>query len=481
MKKDEVGNTYQRKTLDKTISFRDYLSIGIGSMIGIGWVVVAGDWLTRGGPLGAILGFIIGGFLLVTVGKCYAELTSAMPVAGGELAFSYKAFGRGVSFLTGWLIALDYTIVCPFETVALGWLFETILPSAKTPQLYVVGGYPVGLSSILPGVIVGFIVIFLNYQGVKNSAIFQRISLYILLVCVVIFVTVAIVKGSVSNMTPFFAGKGSVFGSIYSIIAVLAIVHYFLAGFDIIPQAAEEAGKKVNPRDLGKAIIISILAGVVFYVAIIMAISFSMPWQEAVKLEMPTAEVFRAAFEYDWAAKLVLIAALMGLITSLNGTFIAATRLIFSAGRGGLMPRWFEGVNEKRRTPKNAILFVGMIALIGPFVGRSLLIPVVNVGALAFISAVWISCLSAVKLRKTDPMMNRPYRVKNVSTLYAGVIISGILILLLVVPGSPGQLKWPSEYLFFAVWIFLGYLGYLWRKSKKDLTEEERGYQILGN
>jgi len=469
-----------RKSLDKAFTFKDYLSLGIGSMIGIGWVVVAGDWLKRGGPLGAILAFILGGLLLISVGKCYAELTSALPVAGGELAFSYKAFGTGASFLTGWLIALDYTIVCPFETVAAGWLFEHIFPGMKTKALYAIYGYHVSLSTIIPGVLIGFIIIVLNYRGVRNSATFQRFSLYFLFVCVLIFVFLALTKGNYQNLFPLFAGKKTFFSGITSIMAVLAIVHYFLAGFDIIPQAAEEAGKKVNPRDLGKAIVISIMVGVVFYVAIILAISVSMPWKTAVNLEMPTSAVFQAALGYTWAAKLVLIAAFLGLITSLNATFIAATRIIFSAGRGGLLPKWFDGVNKQYRTPKNAIFFVGLLSLIGPFVGRSLLLPLVNVGALAFISAVWMSCLSAIRLRKKAPHLKRPYKVRTI-VLYLGAVVASVLILLLVVPGSPGQLKWPSEYIIFASWIILGYLGYRSRRKKYDINEEERSYQILGN
>jgi len=91
----------ERKSLARVMTFKNYVGLGVGSIIGVGWVVVAGDWLVRGGPLGAILGFIIGGLLLIFVGLCYAELTPAIPVAGGEVAFSFKAFGVGPSFLTG--------------------------------------------------------------------------------------------------------------------------------------------------------------------------------------------------------------------------------------------------------------------------------------------------------------------------------------------------------------------------------------------
>ncbi len=85
----------ERKSLEKAMSLKDYISLGLGTIVGIGWIIFAGIWLTRGGPLGAMLAFIIGGLLLISVGKAFAELAPAIPVSGGGLAYSYKAFGTG--------------------------------------------------------------------------------------------------------------------------------------------------------------------------------------------------------------------------------------------------------------------------------------------------------------------------------------------------------------------------------------------------
>jgi len=470
----------QRKTLERSIRFRDYVGLGLGCIIGVGWVIVAGDWLNRGGPLGAILAFIIGGLLLIAVGKCYAELTAAIPVAGGELAFSYKAFGSTIAFMTAWLLALDYISVCPFETVAMGWLFEYIVPGAETSPLYSVGAFDITLTSILPGFIIGLLVIAMNYKGVKITARFQTILVYAMFVCVAVFVVVAFLKGSFANMLPLFSEKGTFHSVPASILAVLPIVPWFMVGFDTIPQAAEESGKKMDPKDLGKAVILSIIAGFMFYVIIIMAFSVAMPWKEATQFELPTAEVFHAAFGYDWAAKLVLIAAFLGLISTLNGIFLASTRLLFSAGRGGLLPRWFGEIHEKHHTPKNAIIFIGVITLIGPFVGKASLIPIVNVGSVGFMTAAMISCLSSIRLRKKMPDMKRPYKVRHRATLTIGALVSLIFVLLLIIPGSPSQIKWPLEYIIIGGWAVLGYIGYRTRRKKEDITKAERDYQILG-
>jgi amino acid transporter len=481
MNTEEKSSHLERKVLAKAMSFKNYVGLGLGSIIGVGWVVVAGDWLVRGGPLGAILGFVLGGLLLTLIGLCYAELTPAIPVAGGEIAFAYKAFGSGLSFLTGWFLSFAYIALCPFEAVAIGWLLEYIIPGLKSESLYMVGGYPVSLLSLASGLLLSFFIIFINYLGVKNSARFQTIATSLIFICVASFTVIALIKGNLSNMQPLFAGDGSGIAIVGSIIAIFGIVPFFYSGFDTIPQGAEESGVKLNPKDLGKAVIISILIGAIFYGIVILALSVCMPWKETVKYEMPTANAFQIAFGYAWATKLVLLAAFFGLITSFNGFFIAATRVVFATGRGGLLPRWLGEVDEKYQTPKNAILFVGAITLIGPFIGKSSLLPIVNVASLAFISGWFITCLSSIRLRKIAPNIRRPYKVKFRMLLYLGAAIAALIIILMIFPGSSAQLNWPLEYIIVASWMILGYISYLWRKAKKDMSNQERAYQILGD
>ncbi|MFC2164149.1 APC family permease [Acidobacteriota bacterium] len=473
--------TPQRKILARTVTYKNFIGLGLGTIVGIGWVIMAGDLLRAGGSLGAILGFIVGGLLLIIIGLCYAELTPAIPVAGGEIAFAYKAFGTGPAFLTAWLLSFGYIAIGPFETVAMGWLFEYIFPGLKTQALYSFGGHSLSMSSLLPGLIIAAYIIYINYRGVKITARFQMFAIIAMLFCATIFIAIAFIKGSFSNLLPLFSAKGTLFiAGPVSIIAVLGMTPYFYGGFDIIPQASEESGEKVAPRDLGKAIIVSLIAGAVFYAAVMLALSLCMPWRQAIKLEMPTADVFQVAFGYAWAAKIVLFAAFLGLVTSLNGKFLASCRVLFAMGRGGLLPKWYGDTSKKYQTPKNAVLFVGVIALIGPFIGKAVLLPIVRVGSLGYITAWFITCLATIHLRKTAPEMNRPFKVKRKFVLYFGALFSGGLVLLMIIPGSSAQLKWPLEYIIFGTWLVLGYIGYRWRLRTEDMKKEERDYQILG-
>ena len=118
-------------------------------MVGVGWLVIMDDWLLRGGALGALLGFVIGGALLLPIGWVYGKLVVAMPDAAGEIAYTSAVFSRPISFATGWMMTLAYFIVCPWEAVAVGRIAGYILPGIDSIELYRIAGRPVYLPHLV--------------------------------------------------------------------------------------------------------------------------------------------------------------------------------------------------------------------------------------------------------------------------------------------------------------------------------------------
>jgi len=78
--------------LARKLRLTDYFTLAWGTMVGVGWLVVMDDWLLRGGALGALLGFAIGGVLLFPIGWVYGRLVAAMPDAAGEIAYTARSF-----------------------------------------------------------------------------------------------------------------------------------------------------------------------------------------------------------------------------------------------------------------------------------------------------------------------------------------------------------------------------------------------------
>jgi len=160
--------------LARTLRLTDYFTLAWGSMVGVGWLVVMDDWLLRGGALGAVLGFAVGGVLLLPIGWVYGQLVAAMPDAAGEIAYTAAAFSRRISFSTGWMMMLAYFIVCPWEAVAVGRVAGYIVPSLDSLEIYRIAGRPVYLPHLLVGLGLTMLLTMLNYRGVRLSATFQN-------------------------------------------------------------------------------------------------------------------------------------------------------------------------------------------------------------------------------------------------------------------------------------------------------------------
>ena len=133
----------------KVLNTGDVLVVAFGAMIGWGWVVSSGQWITSGGVLGTVLGFIIGGIMIYFVGLCYAELTTAMPKCGGEHVFSYKAFGSIGAYICTWSIILSYIGVVCYEAVSFPTILQYVFPKIARGYLYSVGGFDIYFTWLL--------------------------------------------------------------------------------------------------------------------------------------------------------------------------------------------------------------------------------------------------------------------------------------------------------------------------------------------
>src|SRR5580692_3857505 len=222
--------------LARKLRVTDYFTLGWGTMVGVGWLVVMDDWLTRGGPLGGILGFAIGGALLLPIGYVYGKLVAAIPDAAGEVAYTARVFPRSVSFATGWMMLLAYFIVCPWEAVAVGKLAAYLFPQLDTFELYRVADQPVFLPRLVIGRALTALLTVLNYRGIRLSATFQNWTSFGTLALFIVFVAIGVSRGSPRNFPPLFTHT-----SFVSILLVIQIVPYFMTGFESVSKAAEEA------------------------------------------------------------------------------------------------------------------------------------------------------------------------------------------------------------------------------------------------
>src|ERR1700740_2759281 len=221
-------------TLARKLRVVDYFTLGGGTMVGVGWLVVMDDWLLRGGSLGALLGFVIGGSVLLPIGWGYGQLVVVMPEPAGEIAYTAAVFPRSVSFATGWMMTLAYFIVCPWEAVAVGRIAAYVFPGLDSMEIYRIAGRPVYLPHLIVGLTLTAFLTILNYRGVRLSATFQNWTSFGTLALFVVFVGLGVTRGSRTNFSPLFTHA-----PLISVLLVIQIVPYFMTGFESVGKAAE--------------------------------------------------------------------------------------------------------------------------------------------------------------------------------------------------------------------------------------------------
>jgi amino acid transporter len=370
-------------SLRRVMRAREYFTLAFGCMIGVGWMVVIEEWLTAGGPGGAMLAYLVGGVALVPVVLVYGRLAQRMPEAASEIAYTGAVFPPVVSFLTGWAMTFAYLVVCPYEAVAIGRLAAYVFPQMNVWDLYKVGDYTVYLPHLLLGLGLTLVITVINYRGIHFSSQFQNWTTFGLLAVFCVFVPLGCWRGSVGEMQPLFAQGPGLSGVLLSTLAVLPIVPYFLTGFETISKCAEEAAPDFAPRRFVRVMLLALAVGVLFYVGVIAVVAMLYPWQKLEKQDFATAIAFRAAFGSEWLVRLLIFGATLSLVKVFNGMFLASTRLLYAMGRRDLLWAGLGSVDPHFRTPRMAIILVGALTLLAAFLGRAVLGPIAEVGSLA--------------------------------------------------------------------------------------------------
>ena len=419
-------------------------------MVGVGWLVVMHDWLLRGGVLGAVLGFAIGGTLLLPVGYVYARLVKAMPDASGEVAYTANVFPPSIGYLTGWMMVLSYFIVCPWEAVAVGKIAAYIFPVLDSVEVYRIAKQPVYLPHLLIGLGLTGLIKLLNYRGDRLSATFQNWTTFGTLALFVVFVSVGVSQGSPRNFPPLFTHGGFV-----SVILVLQIVLYFMTGYESVGKAAEEASLELREQGFLTAIWLAIVVGILFYTSIIAAVAYVAPWKDLAGQKFMTAVAFERAVGARWIVGIILAAALLSLFKCFNGNFVAASRLLFGIGRRGLIPGRIGEVHPRNQTPSFAVLLVGIATAACMFLGDAILVPVTEVGSVAAAVGILATCAAYYRI------------VKDTCERCVAVVGSAVglfMILMKVLPAIPGHFD-QYECLALGVWVTLGVVLGRWPKS----------------
>ena len=434
----------------KVLKSREVVTLAFGAMIGWSWVLMTGVWLTEAGSLGTLIAFSIGGIAVTLIGLTYSELASAMPKAGGEHVYTLRALGHRWSFLCTWALLFSYVNVCLFEAVALPSAVEYLFPQIRLGTLWTFFGSDVDLGFVLLGAGSAALVAWVNVMGIRTAAILQTVVTGVILVSGLLLLSGAAVFGELEHAQPLIATPAS------GIVAVLIMVPALLVGFDVIPQSAEEID--LPPNKIGRLLVISVACAVAWYVLITFAVALGLSRQDAAVSSMATADAARSLWQHPWAGTLLVLGGVGGILTSWNAFIVGGSRVLFALAESGHVPSVFAKVHPVYKTPWVGIMTIGLLSMIAPLFGKTILVWLINSGSFATTIAFLFVAISFLVLRRREPDMPRPFRVSHPNLVGYGAVLLSLGLLMAFLPWSDSALQWPQEWLTIVIWGFLGAL-----------------------
>jgi basic amino acid/polyamine antiporter, APA family len=364
-----------------------------------------------------ILAFVVAGLASVFAALCYSEFASLVPLSGSAYTYGYATLGEFFAWIIGWDLILEYAVGA--ITVAIGWsgymvsflrdvtaflhqhgisLSLNIPPElsaargvhlidvpasvvAALPALHLKAGWQplsqelgrqiesvgTALASLphttalfnLPAVIIIFIVTTLLVVGIKESARFNNIIVFVKLIVIVLFLAGAAQAVRAANWHPFIPANTGQFGHFgWSGIAMgAAIVFFAYIGFDAVSTAAQEAK---NPRrDIPIGIIGSLLICTVLYILVSAVATGVVPFKDLDVADPIALAADRAGL--GWMASLIKVGAIAGLSSVILVMLYGQSRVFWAMSRDGLLPPFVHHVHPRFRTPWITSIITGVL------------------------------------------------------------------------------------------------------------------------
>ena len=480
---EEVG----AHSLKRSLGPLNLTTLGIGAIIGAGIFVLTGQAAALHAGPAVPISMILVGVACAFAGLCYAEMASAVPVAGSAYTYSYATMGEFIAWIIGWDLVLEYAAGA--ATVGVGWsghlvsllsqigivLPETLTRAptvwctAANVQAALAGCAHPGLN--LTGAIINapavFVVALMSTVlviGIKESATVNNFIVILKVSIVLLIVFVGLGHLNTANWKPFIpanTGDWGTFGP-SGILRGAGLVFFAYIGFDAVSTAAQEAR---NPqKDMPIGILGSLAICTFLYVVVSAVLTGMVPYTE-LNVAAPMALAMERIGAPTWVRLMVDVGAVLGLGSVILVMLLGQSRVFYSMSRDGLLGKWAGSVHPKFRTPYLSTIFTGIaVGLATGILPLQLLGQLVNIGTLlAFV----LVCIGVLVLRRTRPDLDRPFRTPWVPFVpIMGIVCCAGLMLTLPM----------DTWLRLIVWLLIGfciYFGYGKRHSR--LQQELKG------
>ncbi|CAH0314095.1 Amino-acid permease RocC [Peribacillus sp. Bi96] len=333
--------------LKRTMKSRHLFMIALGGVIGTGLFLGSGFTISQAGPGGAVLAYVLGGFLMYLVMLCLGELTVAMPNSGSFQAYATKYISPSTGFTIGWLYWLSWANTIGLEFTSAGILMQRWFPEV-----------PVWIWCMVFGIIIFSINALSTRSFAETEFWFSSIKvtaivLFIILGGAAMFGFLNL-KGDES--APFFSnftGDGGLFpNGILAIFLTMVTVNYSFQGTELIGIAA---GESENPdKTLPRSIRNIIWRTMFFFVLAMFVLVALIPWKTAGLVESPFVSVFDM-IGIPYASDIMNFVILTAVLSVANSGLYAASRMLWSLSKTEMAPSMVGKLSSKG-IPLNALI-----------------------------------------------------------------------------------------------------------------------------
>ena len=439
--------------LVRSLKVRDFLALGVGTIVSTSIFTLPGEVAAmHTGPAVAI-SFLLAAVVAGLVAFAYAEMSAAMPFAGSAYSWINVVFGEFFGWIAGWALLAEYFIALACVGSGLSANFRALIAplGLKLPaSLSNAFGTDGGIVDLVSVVVIALVAALIS-RGVSRAARVENVLVVLKVFAVLLFIVVGLTALHAANYVPFIPKyhetTNGPFGGWQGIYAGVSMIFLSYIGFDSIAANSAEA---INPqKTMPRGILGSLVIAVVLFVAVSLVLVGMLPYSKYANSAEPVGLALRAA-GHGGVATVVQTIAVVGMFTALIGMSMAGSRLIYSFGRDGMLPKWL-GKLDKSNRPNRALWTLTIVGiLIGAFFPFAFLSQLISAGTLIAFMFVSIG-IYPLRRREGKDINDPAFKVP----LYPVLPALGFLASLMVFLGLDYQAK-----LYAGIWFVLGLVIY---------------------